>query len=276
MNDLGLDLQQVRTWFPHEKEAPYVLVRVSEAQAKGWADALGIAVRRCYVTDALLSESAAARNVAQAEVIASKLPDAGSTMAGDFGEILAYLYQGTQVQPQVAIGATKWRLKQDRTKPAPYSDVVHFVLPSWPTASTEDIVICSEVKAKSGKSAFAPIKKAIAGCEKDRTSRLADTLVWLRERALTEDLGDLKIEHLNRFIEAIDHPPAQKRFRAVAVVTADLLEGELADAPAEAPADYTVVVISVPELKATYTSVFEAARQAVAAAEAALVAQGLP
>jgi hypothetical protein len=276
MNDLGLDLQHVRTWFPHEKEAPYVLVRVSEAHAKGWADALGIAVRRCYVTDAVLSESATARNVAQAEVIASKLPDAGSTMAGDFGEILVYLYQGAQEHPQVAIGATKWRLKQDRTKPAPYSDVIHFVLPSWPTASTEDVVICSEVKAKSGKSAFAPIKKAIEGCEKDRTSRLADTLVWLRERALTEDLGDLKIEHLNRFIEAIDHPPAQKRFRAVAVVTADLLEGEIADAPAAAPGDYTVVVISVPELKATYTSVFEAARRAVATAEAALVAQGQP
>ena len=55
MNDLGLDLQHVRTWFPHEKEAPYVLVRVSDAHAKGWADALGKAVRRCYVTFAIAS-----------------------------------------------------------------------------------------------------------------------------------------------------------------------------------------------------------------------------
>lgn len=276
MNDLGLDLEKARTWFPHEKEAPYVLVRVSDAHAKSWGDAIGIAVRRCYVTDAILSESATAREVAQADVIASRLPDAGSTMAGDFGEILVYLYQGAQQHPQVIIGATKWRLKVDRKKPAPYSDVVHFVLPSWPTASTEDVVICSEVKAKSGKGAFAPIRRAIEGCEKDRMSRLAHTLVWLRDKSFTEDLGELKIEHLNRFIEAIDHPPAQKRFQAVAVVSADLLEGELADAPSEAPAGYTVVVISVPELKATYTSVFEAARKAVAAAEVALLAQGRP
>ena len=120
------------------------------------------------------------------------------------------------------------------------------------------------------QSTFAPIKTAIAGCEKDQTSRLAGTLVWLRDRALTEDLGDLTIDHLNRFIEAIDHPPAQKRFRAVAVIAADLLEAELADAPAQAPIGYTVVVMSVPELKATYTAVFAAARRAFAGAEAAL------
>src|SRR5689334_15398782 len=93
VKDLELDLEHVQTWFPQETTAPYVLVRVSEEQAQSWAAALGIAVRRCYVTDALLSESSAARNVPQRDIIAAKLPDAGSTMAGDFGEILVYLYQ---------------------------------------------------------------------------------------------------------------------------------------------------------------------------------------
>lgn len=270
MNDLGLDLQQVRTWFPHEKDAPYVLVRVSDAHAKAWADALGMAVRRCYVTDTLLSESAASRNVAQAEVIASRLPDAGSTMAGDFGEILVYVYQSAQQHPQAVIGATKWRLKQDRTKPAPHSDVVHLVLPSWPASSADDLVLCSEVKTKSTNGASTPIKSAIEDSVKDRTSRLARTLIWLRERTLTEDLGDMKLEHLDRFINATEHPEAQKRFRAVAVVAADLLEAELADAPVETPTEYTVVVISVPELQTIYTSVFTTARQAIAAVEAAI------
>lgn len=272
MKDLGVNLEDARAWFRHERETPYVLVRVGDAYANGWAEVLGLAVRRCYVTDALLFQSATAHNVPQLDVIAAKLPDAGATMAGDFGEILVYLYQGAIEHPRVAIGATKWRLKQDRTKPAPYADVIQLVLPSWPTPSADDVVLCSEVKTKSTKSTFTPIKKAIEGCEKDRTSRLAGTLVWLRERALTEDLGDLTIDHLDRFINAIDHPPAQKRFRAVAVVAAELLEPELADAPAEAPTDYTVVVISVPELQATYTSVFAAARQAIAAAEAEITA----
>ena len=273
MIDLELDLEQVGCWFTHAADTPYVLIRVSPEHAKAWADALGLAVRRCYITDAVLAKSAEGHGLAQSEVIAAKLPDAGSTMAGDFGEILVYFYQAAREHPRIAIGATKWRLKQDRGKPAPYSDVVHLVLPSWPTPSTDDIVLCSEVKAKSTKGAFAPIKKAIEGCEKDRTSRLADTLVWLRERAYTEDLGDLKIEHLNRFIDAIDHPPAEKRFRAVAIVAEDLLPGELEDAPKQSPTGYTVVVIAVPELKATYTAVFEAARQAIVAAEAALAGE---
>jgi hypothetical protein len=272
MKDLGVNLESARAWFPHERETPYVLVRVGDAYAKSWGEVLGLAVRRCYVTDALLSQSATAHNVPQLDVIAAKLPDAGATMAGDFGEILVYLYQGALEQPRGAIGTTKWRLKQDRTKPAPHADVVQFVLPSWPTPSADDVVLCSEVKTKSTKSTFTPIKKAIEGCEKDRTSRLAGTLVWLRERALTEDLGDVTIEHLDRFINATDHPAAQKHFRAVAVVAAELLEAELADAPAQAPTDYTVVVISVPDLQATYTSVFAAARHAVVAAEAKIPA----
>jgi hypothetical protein len=272
MNDLGLDLEHVRTWFSHEQEAPYVLVRVSNENAKGWADVLGIAVRRCYVTDAILSQSAAARGVAPLDIIAAKLPDAGSTMAGDFGEILVYLFQGGQQLPRIAIGATKWRLKQDRTKPAPHSDVVHLVLASWPTPSADDVIVCSEVKTKSTNSPSTPITSAIEDSLKDRTSRLTRTLVWLRERALTEDLGDIKLEHLDRFINATGHPEAQRRFRAVAVVSADLVDAELAHAPTATPAEYTVVVISVPDLHATYTSVFAAARQAIAAAEAAATA----
>ena len=116
MNDLGLDLAQVLTWFPHEMDAPYVLVRVSAEHAEAWSAVLGVAVRRCYITDSVLKENSASRHVSQSEIIGARLPDPGATMAGDFGEILVYLYQGAREQPNVAYGATKWRLKQDRTK----------------------------------------------------------------------------------------------------------------------------------------------------------------
>ena len=270
MNDLDLNLEWVRTWFPHEQDAPYVLVRVSDDHAQGLSDALGDAVRRCYITDSLLVAGSATPNVSQREIIAAKLPDPGATMAGDFGEILVYLYQGTGEHPITPIGATKWRLKQDRTKPAPYSDVVHFVLPAWPNSSAEDAILCAEVKTKSTASAFRPIRAAIEDSLKDRTSRLAKTLVWLRERALTEDLGDVQIEHLDRFLKATDHPAARKRFCAVAVMSAELVEAELTAAPVEEPTTYTVAVISVPQLRAVYTSVFAAAREATVAAEAGI------
>lgn len=263
MKELGFDIRQVLPWFPHEQEAPYVLVRVSDEYARAWVDVLGVPVRRCYVTDALLQTRSKKLGKPKSEILAGKLPDPGSTMAGDFGEILVYLYQAAKAHPQVALGPKKWRLKQDRKKPAPHSDVIHFVLPSWPRASNRDLLLCSEAKMKSTSGAKSPIKDAIKGCTTDRTSRLARTLEWLKERALSEDLGDVKIEHLDRFLHATDHPPATKRFRAVAVVCASLVDGELRNAPAETPTDYTVVVIVVPDLHRTYNEVFEATRRSV-------------
>ena len=273
MDDLGFAITNAVPWFTHDQEAPYVLIRVSGEHAKVWSEALAVAFRRCYVTDdalhersvALAAELKAEPDALKAQVLASKLPDPGSTMAGDFGELLAYIYQAAKEHPRVAFGPKKWRLKQDRTKPAPRSDVVHFILPSWPKATGEDQILCAEVKTKSTQSAFSPIKQAIADSAKDRTSRLAATLVWLRERAMGESLGTVEIAHLNRFINATDYPHAIQRFRAVAVVCSSLVEGELKDAPNETPDDHTVVVISVPELKSVYTSVFAAIQKSIEA-----------
>nr|WP_259375528.1 DUF1837 domain-containing protein [Azohydromonas lata] len=221
-------------------------------------------MRRCYVSDSIVNTQAAAHGIDKAEIIAACLPDAGATMAGDFGEIIVYFYQGAQALPTLALGPKKWRLKQDRTKPAPHSDVVHFVLPAWPRASSNDVLLCAEVKTKSTNADSKPIQNAITDCEKDRTSRLGRTLVWLRERALKGSLDDgIEIAHLNRFIKATEHPPATKRFRAVAVVCQSLVDEELNNAPNTTSPDYTLVVIAVPELKNTYSMVFDAAMKAL-------------
>lgn len=260
MNDLDFKVDQAVPWFNHERDTPYILVRVSEEVAKSWIDTLATAFRQCYVTDAILEERASALAVPKSDILAAVLPDPGSTMAGDFGELVVFIYHGAKAYPQVVVGPKKWRLKQDRTKSAPYSDVIHFVVPEWPTATAEDIVFCSEVKTKSTDSNFSPITRAIADCEKDRISRLAKTLVWLKQRAMLEDLGSVTIEHLNRFINTTDYPTAKKVFRAVAVICASLVEDELDNVPDTLSPDYALVVISVPQLQQTYTSVFEAVR----------------
>jgi len=260
MNDLDFNVDKAVPWFIHNRETPYVFVRVSEEHAKSWAEALAVAFRQCYVTDATLEERATALAVPKSDILAAVLPDPGSTMAGDFGELIVFIYQGAKTYPQAVIGPKKWRLKQDRNKPAPYSDVIHFAVPHWPNASTEDIVFCSEVKTKSTDSGSNPITNAIADCEKDRISRLAKTLVWLKQRAMLEDLGSVTIEHLNRFINATDYPTAKKVFRAVVIICSSLVDNELSNAPDGTSQDYTLVIISVPELQQTYTSVFDAVR----------------
>lgn len=81
-NDLGFDFARAAPWFRHAQESPYVLVRVSEEHAKSWADRLGLAVRRCFVSDSVIDVRANELGVDKAELIAARMPDAGLTMAG--------------------------------------------------------------------------------------------------------------------------------------------------------------------------------------------------
>lgn len=263
MDELGIDFVDAAPWFGHDQELPYVLVRVSAQSVAEFSARIGEPLRRCYISDAELDAAAHQHGVTRGEILRSKLPDAGSTMSGDFGEVLGYFYQATQELPATAIGPKKWRLKQDRTKPAPKSDVVHFVMPNRPHSSDADAILCAEVKAKATGGATTPIADAIADCKKDRTSRLASTLVWLRERALTTNLGDVDLPLIDRFINAVDHPPVAKRYRAVAVICNAFLNDELVAAPNVADPEFTLVVIGVPNLHATYTAAYAAAQGSV-------------
>lgn len=262
-DDLAFDADAIRSWFQASQSSPYVLIRVSSALTAGWEEELVPVLRRCYVPDGVVEARAASDNVAKADIVKSRLPDPGAVMCGDFGEILAYLYQASITDPSHTCGVKKWRLKQDRRKPAPYSDVVHFVMPRWPEASDADAILCAEVKAKATDGGSVPIQTAITDSQKDATSRLAATLVWLRDRAYTDDLGDVTIEALNRFIQTSEHPPVSKVFRAVAVVCESLLQQELATVPSSIPSGTLLVVISVPALQATYAALYCTATQSL-------------
>ena len=222
-------------------------------------------VRRCYISDARLRELAASRGLSPAEVLAVVTPDPGSVMSGDFGEIVAFLYLGSRDQEIDPIGPKKWRLKNDRTKPAPHSDVVQFVVPDWPNASENDRVICAEVKTKATEGSSSPIDDALKDSEKDSLGRLARTLVWLKGRAvLAEDMESTTTDLLERFIEATDHPEATKTYLAVVVVCASLLEDEIAAAQADLRDERLAAVIAIPNLKDRYETTFEAIDKSVA------------
>jgi uncharacterized protein DUF1837 len=269
VNELGLEVGGVMPWFAVGPQQGYTRVTVSAAHAATWEGLLSDAVRRCYISDERLAAAAAAANSTQSAILAVLLPDPGSVMSGDFGEIVGYLYLASRQTG--AIGPKKWRLKQDRTKAAPHSDIVQFLLPQWPEASAQDRLVCGEAKAKATVGNFAPIPAAIAGSQKDRTSRLSRTLVWLRERALLQDIGAVTVDQLNRFINATEFPPCIREFHAIAVICSDLVETELANlVPATIPNGCALAVISIPNLHNTYTTVFEAVHQSVDAVPEAL------
>lgn len=258
MHELGVDIGLLRSTFVTKQTTPYTVVEVPEVQVALLASLLGVAVRRCYVTDAKLEERHHATSIAVNQLIEAKIPDRGSVMAGDFGEILSALFQAAGEYPNDVLDPKKWRLKQDRTKPAPYSDVVQFILPEWPDASANDRLLCAEVKTKSTSGAFAPITAAIKDSKKDQGGRLIKTLVWLRERAMDSDLGTVSIQQLDRFIDAVDHPIARHEFKAVAVICSNLVDKEIKDLDVPLLDTGALVVISVPNLKQNYEALFDA------------------
>lgn len=256
MNSLGLDLDVFAASFVEISDTPFLLVQARADEAGKWADLLGVPARRCYIADANLEQRARAGQVAGSEVAAAKIPDPGSVMSGDFGELIAAFYFAARSRPAVTIDPIRWRYKSERKKAAPGSDVVQFILPSWPASSADDRIICAEVKAKATKGTFDPIGAAGAGSKQDRGGRLAKTLTWLRDKALTDGSDTVEIAQLDRFIEAIDHPEATRDFRAVAVIDSSMVKDELAKGTMPSPDECAFIVISVPDLKKHYTALF--------------------
>lgn len=240
-------------------DTPFLVVRAEAAESEKWAELLGVPARRCYIADDKLVERARTANVGGSAIAAAKIPDPGSVMSGDFGEILTAFFFAARTLPAVSIDPVRWRYKADRTKAAPYSDVVQMVLPVWPESSEKDRIVCAEVKAKATKGSFDPIEAAGIGSASDRGGRLVNTLEWLKDKALTEGSDVVQIAQLDRFIRAVDHPEASREFCAVAVIDSKFVDDEVAKgtAPDEAAA-CVLIVISVPELKVRYTELFDA------------------
>jgi hypothetical protein len=81
-----------------------------------------------------------------------------------------------------------------------------------------------------------------------------------------QDIGSVTIPQLNRFINATEFPPHIRQYHAIVVICSNLVEAELATlVPANIPEGCALAVISVPDLQNTYTTVFEAVHQPVAA-----------
>ena len=192
LRDLDLDSTELQRGFAAEPGPALSIVRVS-GHVAAWERVLAHAVRRCYIGDDAIDDRANETGLSRQAIVEAVIPDRGAVMSGDFGEILVFIFQATEQHPTPVIGPKKWRLKQDRRKPAPYSDVVQFIVPDWPKSSAQDVLLCSEVKTKATNGSSTPIPEAIADCATDRIGRLARTLVWLRERAVVQDLGTTTI-----------------------------------------------------------------------------------
>lgn len=213
----------------------------------------------CYVTAAHVRSRVAITGKQAGEILANRLPDRGNVMSGDFGEILSMFFLSSE-RAERTFPVKKWRYKQDFKKSAPHSDVIILHRQTRRRATTDDFVICAEVKQKATPSkTYIPIESAVASLSVDRTGRLGRALVWLREKAVDQESAD-RISYLNRF--TVD-PSVEysKHFKAVAIIDRDLLDEEVCrniDLPPQG-SGFEVLVIGIADLKDLYETVFERA-----------------
>lgn len=263
MKHVDIDLGSAKSLFFTAQADPYVLIQIDDQAGDDLIQMLPSAFRQFYVDDDELEHTHVAMQLPKSDLVRLKLPDPGSTMSGDFGEMLTSVMQAALQHPGVIVDPKKWRYKQDRKMPAPKSDVVQFLLPMWPDSSEQDQLFCAEVKTKSTRKKSTPIEDAIKDSKKDQDGRLASTLAWLRERSIFHKEVEL-VAQINRFIHADAHPQAGLSYRAVAVISADLVAQEVAGITAEMLDGATLIVVSVPQLKQTYSAVFQAIAETVA------------
>lgn len=211
----------------------------------------------CYITHQQLKCRVKETGLDASEILCNKLPDKGSVMSGDFGEILTLFFLNSECKAQT-VPIKKWIYKQDRTKAAPHSDVVILYREhNNKKESKEDFVICAEAKQKATKSTFDPISSAIEGYQKDRNGRLARTLVWLKEKAIDVEAKDF-IDYIKRFTD-LTKVEYSKYFKATAIIDINLLDDELTreiNLP-DQNEHFEVIVLGIPNLKQFYETVFE-------------------
>lgn len=256
MQELSLDLENLQTYFHTTEEGGVQVVRLTSEDLANFIDVLPGAFRKLYISDAELVDLGDGSSDPLTSFVLDVLPGPGPTMSGDFAEMLTAIALAAMEHPVDVVELKKWRYKADRRKPAPYADVVQFVLPHWPAPSADDRLVCVEVKSKAlKKKSWSPIEQALIGSKTDQDGRLGLTLQWLREKS-RRDKNTLATEQVERFLHAAKHPPAAHQYKAVAVISSKLVAEELAKERETSLPETTVIVIGVPDLKVTYTHVY--------------------
>lgn len=178
-----------------------------------------------YISNKELEEIISNKGCTREEVIKSCLPNKGNVMAGEFGEILSTeLIQDEIVSDSYGIlyNPFKLRWKEDRKKAALKTDVVLINL-------KDDIydIYSAEVKTKANKKIEDSIYDMFDGIRKDRASRLAETLYWMKEKEIRTKYSSLdNLTLLNGLIEKFKEfnhiTPIKKQFIGVLVTDKEL------------------------------------------------------
>lgn len=244
--------------YPLPDDAANIRVHVLPAEKSALLEDFIIQeMQSCYIAQELLEERVDVTGCSKSEILETLLPNSGNIMSGDFGEILTLYFLASE-QPEALEKIKKWRYKVEKNRASPFTDVVILHREFDNNISNNDFVIAAESKAKATRNnATAPLKNAIEGALKDRISRLAVTLVWLKEKLILSGTPE-EITFIKRFTDDALHKTYNKIFKAVAIVDRALIDEELVK-ELEIPEhdDFEVIALAIPNLRDLYRRCFK-------------------
>lgn len=247
----------------HLSEQPQgniLIFKMTSMEAAIFADGLPAAFRDCYIDDQAIADALHADiGTTRSDIVLSVIPDDPSIASGDFGEIMSYFLLKNKYATRNVDGPKKWRWKMDRNSPAPHTDVALFTVANPP--SQKDCVIAAESKSRAVSATKLQFLNALDGAKKDKTSRLAKTLVWFREKAIRTSDGEL-LRKMKRFIDSPEagNGPYLKEFKAILVTDSSLQDKEITVFNSAAPdlEGIEAIVISIPNMRDFYVHLFGA------------------
>lgn len=233
--------------------------------------------RRAYITDEKLDKIEAKKQNPRTDIIKRRLPDPGDVMSGDFGEILTF-YMATELwSPEVNYTPMKWRFKDDPKKASPKTDVILFqFINDVEHPDANDKLITYEAKAHAtavtGKYKMHKQKKAITykdgkdvcsfvdaifDADKDRASRVGESIIYLKNHAENNDDDEL-MNVLLRFENGYSNS-YKAEYNAVAIIESTDLANQIARMPADLLTtfpDITLYCMPIKDLQNVYERVY--------------------
>lgn len=154
----------------------------------------------CYVDIKELKKCAREQNMMPMNVFVELyLPKENNNIkSGDFGEILTYHLAVEKYEDIIEYAPMKWRYKESKEKASPCTDVILFC------SNEEKLSILSyEVKVRATRYVDKTVENAVKEAEKDRISRIARTIVYLKRKCF-EKHKRKEMNVINKFENLLD------------------------------------------------------------------------
>ncbi len=242
---------KIHAYFSQKEEFDLKIYEISEDHISALCDLLPKHFLNCYASENTIRQGMQC-GISRKGVIETYLPDFPQIQSGEFGEILSLHLINNVYSKNTPLAPLKWRCKEGKNTPSHKTDFVLIC-----NDYNSDFIVAAECKAKATSQTKNPIAEAIKGMKEDAISRLSDTLIWLKNKAIQTGNKEV-LDRLNSLLDPVKKGSYPKHFKAIAII-----DKELFSPPLHAEKDienidfnYELIVIVVPNLKSNYEKIF--------------------